>query len=174
MFGIRSLAALGHICPNGSPPHFLFPGLDKALSPLQSNDCVNGLPLCLGSMLWHWHCSRGLRTVLPLAYRRGQARMRRSWPIWRCRKGGAVGDRKREGIPRGGCPYLCTQAGPQEQVTPGSCGDPLSASSFVPDFWQYWNRCTAAKHILCRRYRCFRRWASAMESQARPSIRRSA
>lgn len=75
------------------------------------------------------------------------------------------------------CPYLWRSATREEQedpVVPGTCRDPLSGARMVPGFWEYWNRCTTTKHILCRRYRRHRRQGVAGRAVAYTRLRRSA
>ncbi len=62
----------------------------------------------------------------------------------------------RHPVSRMRCPYLW-QADPEGQVVPGLCRDPVSGLTTVPGFWEYWNRCTTAKHIRCPVYRRHRR-----------------
>lgn len=77
-------------------------------------------------------------------------------------------------VPERGCPYLGRQADVREQVIPGFCQDPLSGVRKSPGFWEYWNRCTMAKHIVCLRYRRFRQSEIAIQCAAPSSLRRSA
>jgi hypothetical protein len=75
------------------------------------------------------------------------------------------------------CPYLLWPTGPQghdDQLVPACCRDPVSGFSTLPGFWEYWNRCTTTKHILCRRYRRHQRQRPPEPLEARSSLRRSA
>ncbi len=68
-----------------------------------------------------------------------------------------MADPMRRGLPERDCPYFWRQADAQEWVIPGYCRDLASGFTKVPGFWEYWNRCTTVKHILCRQYRRLRR-----------------
>lgn len=89
-------------------------------------------------------------------------------------EGSMMADPMRGGLAESDCPYLWRQADVREQVIPGFCQDPLSGIRKIPGFWEYWNRCATAKHIVCRRYRRFRQSETAIQSAAPSSLRRSA
>jgi hypothetical protein len=74
------------------------------------------------------------------------------------------------------CPYLLGPTDPvhDDQLVPARCRDPVSGSSVLPGFWEYWNRCTTLKHIACRRYRRYKRQSPPGQFEARSSLRRSA
>jgi hypothetical protein len=75
------------------------------------------------------------------------------------------------------CPYLFSPSDPQaddDQLVPARCRDPVSGFSTLPGFWEYWNRCTTLKHILCRRYRRHERQSPRVQFEARSPLRRSA
>lgn len=64
---------------------------------------------------------------------------------------------KRRGVGSWVCPYLHRQPDLEETLVPAYCRDPASRVRTVPGFWEYWNRCTTAKHIRCPLYRRHRR-----------------
>jgi hypothetical protein len=75
------------------------------------------------------------------------------------------------------CPFIFWPTDPQgleDQLVPACCRDPVSGFSTPPGFWEYWNRCTTHKHILCRRYRHHQRQSPSGPLEARSSLRRSA
>lgn len=67
---------------------------------------------------------------------------------------------------QGCCPFLWERGESRDLVIRGYCRDPQTGTTWIPSFWEYWNRCRSGRHIACRRYRFFCRQLKRLEAKA--------
>jgi hypothetical protein len=70
------------------------------------------------------------------------------------------------GTGKGSCPFLWERGESPGRVIQGYCRDPQTGATWIPSFWDFWNRCRSERYILCRRYRFFSRQLKRLEAKA--------